>query len=159
MNIKKALSGLSKAKVTKKGTYLTEGRYVLKVKATPMIEPMNGPPAFILEAEVVESSNTEHPAGSERTWFQSLKFQESAFGELKKFTYAILKLEPSNPEHKAKIAKLDDEIEPFLESVIEQNKFVDKLVRCEVVERDTKKLGPDGVPGTFSSYNFSPYHG
>ncbi len=160
MNLAKTLSGLKDAKPTKKGTFLSEGQYVLKVKSTLVIQPMSGPEAFILEAEILESSDHEnHPPGTERTWYQSFKFKDSAFGELKKFTYAVLGLDITSPTDKKKIEEqVDPQIEPMLQKVIEENKFSGKVIRCEVVDRETKNVNAKtGVVGTFSSYNFSPY--
>jgi hypothetical protein len=157
MNLSKTFSGMSGAKVSKRGTFLTEGRYTLKVRQTLVIQPQDGAEAFVLEAEVLTSSNPDlHPVGSERTWFQSFKYRESAFGELKKFTYAILGLDMSKPEDKKTIeSKVDPDIEALLAKAVEGNKFFDKVVNCEVVDRPTvnKKTGAEG---TFSNYNFTP---
>ncbi len=164
MDLSKVLKGLKDAKTMKRGVFLDEGRYVLKVRATLMIEPNAGGTAFILESEVLETPDpTNHPVGSERTWYQSFKYKDSAFGELKKFTYAVLKLDPTNPDDKKKIEEqVDPQIEAMLSEVIENNRFAGIKIRCEVVNRDTKKTflnkeTGEEEHGVFSQYNFSPY--
>ncbi len=160
MDLSKVLKGLKDAKTMKRGVFLDEGRYVLKIRSTLMIEPNAGGTAFIVESEVLESSDlTNHPVGSERTWYQSFKYKDSAFGELKKFTYAVLKLDPTNVDDKVKIEKdVDPNIEAMLSQVIEQNRFKDLIIRCEVVNRATKTVNAKtGELGVFSQYNFTPY--
>ncbi len=160
MDLSKVLKGLKDAKTMKRGVFLDEGRYVLKIRSTLMIEPNAGGNALILESEVVETTDpTNHPVGAERTWYQSFKFKDSAFGELKKLTYAVLKLDPTNPADKAKIeTDVDPNIEAMLAQVIEQNRFAGQIIRCEVVDRATKTVNAKtGEPGVYSQYNFSPY--
>lgn len=150
--------GFGNAEVTKKGNYLTPGRYVLRINNTPLISLFGGGEAFIVEGELVESSDPEkHPVGAERSWFKSLKFAKSAFGEMKAFMYAVLGYDPSTAEGKAKIEALQPTIEAAMQSVIEQNRFRGQLVRIEVTPRE-KKDEKTGEVEVYNNYTFGIYN-
>lgn len=150
-DLKRVFKGASTAKVTKKGQYLSKGQYVLRVRATTVISTNDGPDAFIMEGEVVESSEPiAHPIGTERSWFQGFKYRDSALGEIKKFAYAALGLDMTNIADKEKIEKLDGGMDAFLEKMVENNGVAGTVVRCECIERETK------TGGTFTVHNFYP---
>lgn len=157
MDLKSKLKGLKDAKASKRGVYLDEGTYLLKVKNTLWVTPFDGPEAFVAEFEVVESTNKEkHPIGSERSWYRGMRFKDSALGEVKSFTYATLSLDESVPEDREKMAKVDEHIEELVERAINQNTFAGKLIRCDVSKgKSTKKKDDKGEPVDVTRYRFS----
>lgn len=160
VNTSEILSGMNKAKVTKNGVYLNHGKFVGKVKNCVINKPFGkGDAAFIAEFEILTSNNEEHPAGSERSWYQSFQFRDTAFSEIKKFLFATLGLDPSSGQDRDKIAQVDANAEALVEKAVKENYLAGRTFSLEVITRPSKKGTIDQKTGKvkeYSNYNFSP---
>lgn len=60
-------------KLNKEDPLGTSARFKVRVNNTILKKARGGPELFILEAEVLESTDARHPAGSARSWMQGEK--------------------------------------------------------------------------------------
>jgi hypothetical protein len=79
-----AYGGISEAKFSEGGTYVLPGVYRFKVLACKHIKMRTGKEAFVVELEVMESTNPERMPGSTCSWMVTLD-KEPALGNVKQF--------------------------------------------------------------------------
>jgi hypothetical protein len=60
--------GVGDAKVTKRGSYMKPGKYLVKILAVKEVKGQRGGEFFIVEMKVLESNNPEISVGSEKAW-------------------------------------------------------------------------------------------
>ncbi len=79
-------SGLKDAQTFDRGTFFQPGSYTLKIVNCLTKQTQKSGEAWIVEFEVLESSNpTAHAVGSKGSWFQKLSNVQVAFGAIKEF--------------------------------------------------------------------------
>jgi hypothetical protein len=79
-----AYGGISEAKYSEGGVYVLPGRYRFKVLGCKHITTRKKQEAFVVELEVMESTNVERPVGSLCSWMVTLD-KEPALGNIKAF--------------------------------------------------------------------------
>lgn len=86
-------AGMENANVYENGVYLTPGIYDLEIiRCIDKMTREKGP-AFIAEAEVLSSTNPEHPVGSKRTWYQKMVDLNVGQGAIGGFLFGIFDLD------------------------------------------------------------------
>ena len=134
-----AFAGLRDAKTYEQGSYLSEGRYTLKICKSLVKDTRKSGSAFIVEAEILASTNPACPVGSKGTWFQGLKDKDVAFGAIKQFLYAVVGLDPSNDADKKTIKdEIDPNIEDLMDEAVTTNSLAGETVNVEVKNKLTK---------------------
>lgn len=86
-------AGLNAATVFENGVYFGTGIFDVEIVRCLSKQTQKSGLAFIVECEVLTSTNPEHPAGSKRTWFQSMKNTNVGFGAVAGFLLAVFGLE------------------------------------------------------------------
>lgn len=137
--------GLRDAKVFERGVFLSEGGYRLRVLKCLLKHTRKSGDAYIVEFEVVKSSNEKHPVGSKATWFQKMTDPDVAFGALKLFMYAMLGFEyPKDKD--LLVAEIDPKLEELMaetcveidgRKVREHGTLDGKLIDVTVALKDT----------------------
>jgi len=147
------LEGVGKAELFEKGKYLNPGLYVLAVKKTIFKSTRKSGDAFIVEFEVLESSDEEnHAVGSTCTWYQGLRDKEVAFPAIKDFMRNLLGI---NPDDKAAMQEFADGIDKMLHQAINNpDLFEGTRIRVETYMIKTKAKGLD-----FTVHKWSLYEG
>ncbi len=145
-------AGLNQAKTSQSGTYLTDGRYKLKINKCVYFKTQAGPYAFIAEMVVTETSDAAaHPVGAARTWYQA--DNESFKPELKGFYYAATGYNHTDP---AQEKFIKDNIEQRSESLMQKAVTHQVLTGREVsVDVTTKKQKKDPTKD-FAKHVFAP---
>ena len=135
--------GVNEAKVYDKGVYMEPGHnWVLKFEKAIAKETRASGNAFIVEFSVIESTCSAAPPGAKRTWFQSMKDKDVAFGAIKEFMRALCNV---NPDSKHEVEEFDNGLEEILELATEfegdadQHPLVGCKIRCETRTVKTKK--------------------
>jgi hypothetical protein len=117
---------ISSATYSDGGVYLLPGVYRLKIKSCIYKKTRKGQDAFIVEFEVVESTNTERLPGSTCSWMVTMD-KEPALGNIKQFIAEAVEqaMEAIN--------------EQIAEAVVAaQNPLAGRFVRCSAVNIKTK---------------------
>lgn len=126
------------ATVYERGTFLVPGLYTLRVRNTLDKTTRKGR-AFIVEFEVVESSNSTHYPGQRVTWFQKLLDLNIAMGAIKEFCGAVFEKDLAV---EADRHAFDTQIAPSLAGIMEkattENSLAGAVIRCEVTQVKTK---------------------
>ena len=76
------------AKVSERGTYFEPGSFRVKVRNCKTFTDRKSIDYFVVELEVMKSSNQEDPIGQVRTWMQKTTGVELAFANIKAFAAA-----------------------------------------------------------------------
>lgn len=138
--------------------YKCPALYTLKVKRCTWKETREKKQFYIVEAEVVSSSNPDVPVGCTRNWMQSMD-NDSGNSSAPAFVFACIGLDQKDSTDLAKIKAMTAQIPKILASTLEEptdptcvNSLKDKLVNVEVSEIITKAKGT-----RFSLHRFFPY--
>src|SRR5271169_537156 len=159
MNTGNLFAGLRGATVSDRAPWLREGQYVIRVKRAIWKVTRTKGDAFILEV-MVERSNYQtvkkkhldtlgptlvtplvmadlekilpNQEQTSASWYQSLKDREVGFGAVKGFAANILGVPSEDP-------KFLDEVEPFMQAVVQAGAINGMLIPVEVVTTKTKK--------------------
>lgn len=145
------LAGVGRAELFEKGKYLNPGLYTLSVKKTIFKATRKSGDAFIVEFEVLESSDEEnHPVGSTCTWYQGLRDKEVAFPAIKDFMRNLLGIDPDD---KKAMEEFANGIDSTLKQAIDKpDLLADNRIRVETYIIQTKGKGLD-----FTVHKWSPY--
>lgn len=125
-------SGVKDAKYTERGAYILPGEYLLRVKCCKDGEtrPPKKEAYFLVEFDILRSSNSQRPANTEATWFVKLT-TEPAMGNIKKFISV------------ASGTDMGDVDEAGCEMVVSaENPLAGTIVRCSATEIETKSGNP-----------------
>ena len=120
---------IASAKPSEGGVYLLKGNYLLQIDVNKAKLGRRNQELYIAEVDILESSNPERPAGSHASWVASSE-HESAAGDVKSYLAAVAGV----PADAVDAAGVDA-------STSAENPLGGRLVRCEVVEKPTKKGG------------------
>ena len=102
MDIDQLFNGLAKAQINGRGTFMSEGLYIVDIQNIFVKEGFKGK-SFIAEFTIVESNNDDHKPGVTRSWVLNFSKQQT-FPDISKFMMALLGDDPSvkanqeNPE-------------------------------------------------------------
>lgn len=111
-----------------------------------------GEPAVITEFTVLSTNMPkEHPVGSRRSWYQSMKEKQTGLGALKGFLYGVFGAAKTDV---AKRAMVDDRSEEVLdEAVGEKQVLANKRlhVQCDTIQKKDKT--------DFTLYTWGPFKG
>lgn len=150
--------GMGNTELSKKGVYLTDGIYKLRVKSTERVDFRDGvKKGYAVTLEVLETPDpAKHPLGSERTYFVTLNPGEEGrkmfMQGVKGFIVAALGYDSRTDVERIK-TELDPKIEQIaLASTANKTLLAGKEVRCEV-KSVPKKSKPTEM---FSRHTFSP---
>lgn len=153
--------GANNAKISEKGTKLSNGRHLCKITRITMSEDGKNGDYYVVELEVVESDSANDASGRQidapgaaRTWTQSMDKKSYPLGKLNAFAYAAMGLDHKHPQDAAKIEKeIKNEMEDVLDNTLDESDplgFKGRLVWADVKWEKTAK-GFD-----FAVYTFSP---
>ena len=87
MDIDEMFKGMAAAQMNGKGNYMGEGRYLVRTKVLKVKEGFRGK-SFILEFEILETTNAAHPVGSTGSWVVKLD-KPQAYGDIKGLIFAL----------------------------------------------------------------------
>lgn len=144
--------GLDTAQTYDRGTFLKPGRYTLKIKNCIDKMTVKSGQAFIVEFEVVETSDpANHPVGSTCSWFQKMSNRQVALGAVKEFMAAVYGYPLGDPNYKARFER---EVAPQLVAIATaattSNSLAGQVVKVEtsMVTTQPKPGQPQGSPFT-----------
>jgi hypothetical protein len=150
--------GMKDTELSKKGTYLTDGIFRLRVKSTERVDFRDGvKKGYAVTVEVIETPDpVKHPVGSERSYFVTLRPGDDGrkmfMQSVKSFIVAALGYDAKVDEEKIK-SELDPKIEQLaLASTQNKALLAGREVICEV-KSVPKKSKPTEM---FSRHTFSP---
>lgn len=106
-------SDIKGAQRGKGGTYLSNGVHLLKVNAVKSGKNWKKKRFFVVECEVLESSNTEeHPKGSSADWYVNLdgEYPDSSLGDVKHFLQTAIFSMYANSGAQYEGAKTPDDV-------------------------------------------------
>ncbi len=121
-----AYGEISKAKFSEGSIWLLTGVYRLMIQACKHITTRKGVQAFVVEFEVLESSNPERVPGSMCSWMVTLD-KEPALGNIKQFISTAVPCKPEQVNEEAVLA-----------IVSEANPLKGRIVRCAATNIITK---------------------
>lgn len=154
MNIN-PFSGLSKAQIFERGQWFDAG-FKGRVKITKCLvkDTRKNGLAFLVETEILTSEDpTKGAVGDKRTWMQTFKQKDSAFGAIKEFCYAILGFDKKNAAQlKEAEATVAPQIEALLGEVCDEKvqAFANKELNLFTWHKQTEK------GGNFTVHDWSP---
>lgn len=119
-------SGMEKAQYFDSGKYVAPGLYKTEVQRVKQGVTRQKRPFFVVEMKVLETSNKEHPVGTDMTWMAMLD-QDAALGNIKHFI--------SIAADKPLEAVTEEDAE---EAVAEENPFAGITLRVMAVNILTK---------------------
>lgn len=132
--------GLDKAQTFEKGTFLKPGVYTLRIKTCLDKMTRKSGQAYIVEFEVLASSNSEHPVGTSVTWFQKMADRDVAFGAIKEFLAAVYQ---KDLRQKTEKEDFERTIAPSLPAIADAstktNSLAGQVVNVEVTQIKTQK--------------------
>jgi hypothetical protein len=144
----------AKATVYERGVELGEGDYVAKIRTCKNIATQRHGDAFIVEFDVMKSTNSQYPVGTMGKWYRSLVDKPRAQPELKKFFAAVLECNLATPEGQR---RFDTKVAPKMGALADavcsekQNLFGGKMVAIQVRPGKEKQDG-----GRFMNLHFFP---
>ena len=146
-------SGLKDAQTFDRGTYLNPGDYTLKIVNCLTKQTQKSGEGFIVEFEVLESTNPLHAVGSKCTWFQGLKNVQVSLGAIKEFLAAVYGYPLNRPEYKA---RFEAEMNPQLEAIAAaasdgRNILAGQIVKVNTTMVTTQQNKP------FTRHTWTPY--
>jgi hypothetical protein len=134
------------------GTYLTDGRYKIKVTKCLYIDTDQGNRAFIAEFAIVETTDAaKHPVGANRSWYQGVN--KSFKAEVKSFCYAACGYDAKNDKHAEALRQLDSRSEGIMSKAIGPLNILSG--RELNVDVKTKQQKQDKTK-SFTGHTFSP---
>ncbi len=145
-------AGLNGATVFENGVYLSEGSFDLEIIRCISKKTQKSGLAFIVEVEVLSSTVSEHPVGSKRTWFQSMKNLNVGFNAVAGFLLKIFGLDNN--------AARKHDFFPYLEAFVprmvtsEINILAGMYIHCECTEIKTKERQLDFTRHDFSTFDY-----
>lgn len=142
-------AGLSTAQVFENGVYFGPGIFDVEIVRCLSKDTQKSGLAFIVETEVLTSTNPEHPAGAKRTWFQSMKNKNVGFGAVAGFLLHAFALE-NNAARKTDFFPF---LEPFMLRVTGPENVLSGCylhLQCSMIK--TKEKGND-----FTRHDWSPF--
>jgi len=156
--------GTGESKVSKSGSYFEEGSYKIKIKVAKLIiSQEDKTPFFIIETEVLESTNDKIKPGAERSQVIDM---DNVMGQpnAKSFIAAVSGVDASNENAAALVSrywskKLGQEIsfDQICElCVSDANPLEGTVMDLECYVRRNKKPRADGTFGTFTKHNWLP---
>lgn len=147
-------AGLRNAQVFERGNYLGVGVYDARVIRCLVKQTQRSGLGFIVEVEILTSTNMSHQPGTTATWFQSMKNQATAFSAIKEFVVALHGYNAKQDE-----AKIKNDLEPYIEQLIDNatgqnNSFAGKCIHLETFMIKTREKGND-----FTVHRWTPFEG
>lgn len=115
------------AKYSEGGIYIVPGVYRVKVLKVLYKKLRSGKDAFIVEVEVVDSTNPERLPGSQMSWMVTLD-KEPALGNIKQFIAELFGCDMS--------AVQEQHVEALIDEI--KNPGAGKFIRCAAVNIKTK---------------------
>lgn len=113
--------GIENAQITKRGKYLPAGHnFTLLIKKCDLITTRDKGDAFVVDFEVVESTDPNTPVGAERNWYQSTTDKNVFQGAVKLFVAAVYGYDYSTMKD-----RFDREVGPSLAAIAEASLFKD----------------------------------
>lgn len=125
-----AYGGISEAKFSEGGTYILPGVYRFKVLACKHINMRTGKQAFVVELEILDSTNEARLPGTTCSWMVTLD-KEPALGNIKQFIATAVPCDESQVNEEA-----------VLLIVSEKNPLKGKVLRVSATEITTKAGRP-----------------
>jgi hypothetical protein len=148
--------GIEKAEITKRGKYLSAGhKFTLKIKKCDIISTRDKGDAFVVDFDVVDTTDPNHPVGAERNWYQSCTDKNVFQGAVKQFVAAIYGYDLSTMKE-----RFDREVGPSLAAICEaalckdgkgSNSLAGQVVKVSTVAIKTQKRGMD-----FTRHDWEP---
>ena len=152
MDIANLMGKVADADMSAGGVYLLPGDYRLKVRECKNGEAKNaGFPFFVVEFEVLESTEPKRPAGSITEWmvaFKEPKYEATYLGNVKNFLWAVF----AGFDPNATPEKINAQV--WALCVSEQQPLRDRYVAAQSVDKAKKNS-----PGSFTRTTFSPWAG
>lgn len=143
-------AGMREAQTNSNGSYLTPGRFKLRIGKVIWKKLFKGGEALIVETTVLESSDPVIPVGSARTWLQ--KSNESFKASAKLFCYAACGYDVKNEKHEAVIkASIEPHCETIMLKALNEGFLIGREVFVDVTSKEKKQ-----TEGTFNLHTFSP---
>ena len=148
-------AGLKTAEVFQQGNYFDVGIYDVRVTRCLVKQTLRSGMGFIVELEILSSTNPKHPPGSSASWFQGMsKNPATALSAVKEFVIALQGLDPKKDVDRIKV-EIDPSIEQWTEAAIgQQNIFAGKVVHLECFIKKTREKQTD-----FTVHRWSPFTG
>jgi hypothetical protein len=145
--------GLKDAQVFEKGNFFGVGVFDLEVGRCLTKQTIKSGLGFIVEFDVLTSTNPAHKTGSKGTWFQKMENQMVAFSAIKEFIIALHGFDP-----KLDAARIEQDLAPHISALMDHgtgpaNGFAGKRIRLETFMTKTKSRGTD-----FTVHRWSPYY-
>ena len=88
---------VSEADIFQRKPYFQEGNYKVRVLTVHARDGRNGNSFFVVEAEVLESSNADIMIGGTYAWVQKMN-NDAGPGAVKMFIAALVDVDPKSPE-------------------------------------------------------------
>ncbi len=146
-------SGIESANITERGNPLGVGLYTLEVTKCINKHTFKQGDAFIVEFKVLSSTNEEHAVGTKASWYRSMQYRNSAHGEIKAFTLALLGKDPQADAEEIQ-RDINPHIAKTLIAAVDQNAFKGQKVAAEVA------MGaPNDEGKSYPQWRFSPIEG
>lgn len=133
---------IGSAKVFENGVFLqADGNYKLRVDRMLVKKARKGYNLFILEGDVLETTNDKDPVGSKRSWVQKLDDADIAEPAMKAYMYALLGYSWASDKEFLK-AQVDPQLTKLTEAGISDvNPFKGRTVGVRTVNTITKAKG------------------
>lgn len=146
-------AGMRGAATSQQGSFLSPGRYKLKINKYVYRPTQNSGDVFLIECTVLESTNPATPVGAERTWMQGTKNKQVYLSAVKSFAAAMVGLDLKNEIHARAFAeKVEPTIEETMLTAITTATFNGREVIVDVTNKEKKTK-----PGEFFDLHvFSP---
>jgi len=143
--------GLNDAEVFETGIYFSnkEGIYDVEIVRCVEKDTQRSGLAFIVETEVLTSTQPEDPAGSRRTWFQSMKNKKIGQGAVAGFLLALFGLE-NNSSRKT-------DFFPFLQRLMPRVTGPENVLSGFVIHLETNLIKTREKGEDFTRHNWSPF--
>lgn len=127
------------------GVYFLPGVYKVRVKKVHMLQSRKKDDLYIVEADILESNNSDRPPGSFASWLVNMK-HDAALGNIKGFLAACNGIDAADQE------KIDEEIDDDVAdySISEDNPLAGTEVELICTNIKTK------AGGDFTLHTWSP---
>lgn len=142
-------SGIGEAEVGQSGIYFEPGLYVVEVLKVLAKMSRKGAMLYIIECEVLESSNAERPPGCKPAQVISMA-HDAAFRNIKEFIAACNGISPTRERERANQSVGEDEANY---SVDESNPLGGTKLRLTCTQIETRAGNP------FTLHQWEPYEG
>ena len=142
-------SGLGNATVFENGTYFTAGIYDVEIVRCVSKHTQKSGLGFIVETEVLSSSNLENPVGTKRTWYQSMKNLNVGFGAVAAFLLAAFDLNNT--------AERKTDFFPYLESFIRRVDGPENILSGFFLHLECTMIKTREKQSDFTRHDWSPF--